>query len=77
MWHAKNLERGTTPTHPGGGGGGPGTCTVAAWAGGTVYNSGAEVSLKGRVWRAKWWTQDQEPGPTAGEWGVWQDVRAC
>ncbi|MEO3842688.1 carbohydrate-binding protein [Streptomyces sp. CNZ287] len=49
---------------------------MPAWAGATVYDSGAEVSRKGRVWRAKWWTQGQEPG-TTGEWRVRQDVRAC
>ncbi|MFF0725197.1 chitinase C-terminal domain-containing protein [Streptomyces sp. NPDC004134] len=73
---AGDLARGTTPGDPGGGGGDPGTCIVPAWASATVYNSGTEVSHKGRVWRAKWWTQGQEPG-TTGEWGVWQDVRAC
>ncbi|MEO3768467.1 carbohydrate-binding protein [Streptomyces sp. B5E4] len=49
---------------------------MPAWARATVYDSGAGVSHRGGVWRAKWWTQGQEPG-TTGERGVWQDVRAC
>ncbi|MEU5805749.1 glycosyl hydrolase family 18 protein [Streptomyces sp. NPDC047718] len=51
-------------------------CTAPAYAAGTVYTGGAEVSHKGRKWKAQWWTQNEEPG-TTGEWGVWKDLGAC
>ncbi|WUA61527.1 carbohydrate-binding protein [Streptomyces sp. NBC_00224] len=30
----------------------------------------------GRMWKAKWWTRNEEPG-TTGQWGGWQDEGAC
>ncbi|MFI6683844.1 carbohydrate-binding protein [Streptomyces sp. NPDC050485] len=59
------------PSSPGGG-----ACTVAAWSAGAVYTQGNEVSHNGHKWKAKWWTQNEEPG-TTGQWGVWQDEGAC
>ncbi|MBM9621417.1 glycoside hydrolase [Streptomyces zhihengii] len=53
-----------------------GSCTAAAWAKATAYTGNAQVSHNGRTWKAKWWTQGEEPG-TTGEWGVWQDLGAC
>jgi chitinase len=37
---------------------------------------GNQISWKGHMWQAKWWTTNEEPG-TTGEWGVWQDLGAC
>jgi chitinase len=54
----------------------PSTCTAPAWAAATVYPGGNQVSHKSRNWRAKWWTQGEEPG-TTGEWGVWADLGPC
>ncbi|MGH3680361.1 MAG: chitinase C-terminal domain-containing protein, partial [Natronosporangium sp.] len=51
-------------------------CAAAAWLPGQVYTSGIEVSHAGHQWRAKWWTQGEEPG-TTGEWGVWTDLGVC
>lgn len=51
-------------------------CTQPAWAAASVYTAGNEVSHAGRAWRAKWWTQGEQPGST-GEWGVWADLGAC
>ncbi|MBB1256319.1 chitinase C-terminal domain-containing protein [Streptomyces sp. OF3] len=87
---AADLARGTTPGTPGGdngggdngggdnggGTGGPGECTAAAWERGKVYNGGDQVSWNDRTWKAKWWTQNDEPG-TTGQWGVWEDLGAC
>ncbi|OII66315.1 glycoside hydrolase [Streptomyces sp. CC53] len=58
-----------TPTAPEG-------CTAAAWDRAAAYTGGTQVSHEGRTWKAKWWTQGEEPG-TTGEWGVWQDLGAC
>ncbi|MCZ7430246.1 chitinase C-terminal domain-containing protein [Streptomyces sp. WMMC1477] len=76
-----DLARGTTPGDPGGGtgggdSGGGGQCTDPAWDSAAVYNGGDTVSWNDRTWRAKWWTQGDEPG-TTGEWGVWEDLGAC
>ncbi|WP_344071173.1 chitinase [Streptomyces crystallinus] len=51
-------------------------CTAPEWNASTVYTGGKQVSHKGHNWKAKWWTQGEEPG-TTGEWGVWQDLGAC
>ncbi|MCD0481798.1 carbohydrate-binding protein [Streptacidiphilus sp. ASG 303] len=59
-----------TPTPTGG------TCTAPAWDRTAVYVGGNTVSHQGHTWKAKWWTQGEEPG-TTGEWGVWQDLGAC
>ncbi|WP_406341045.1 carbohydrate-binding protein [Streptomyces sp. NBC_00648] len=49
---------------------------MAAWSGTAVYTSGNEVSHNGRMWKAKWWTRNEESG-TTGQWGGWQDEGAC
>jgi chitin-binding protein len=59
-----------TPTQPP-----PGSCTQA-WTAAGVYTGGTIVSHNRHNWRAKWWTQGEEPG-TTGQWGVWEDRGAC
>jgi chitinase len=54
----------------------PSTCTTTAWDRAAIYVANNTVSHKGHSWRAKWWTQGEEPG-TTGQWGVWQDLGAC
>ncbi|MEU0391347.1 glycosyl hydrolase family 18 protein [Streptomyces sp. NPDC006208] len=54
----------------------PAGCSSAAWSASATYTGGNQVSHKGHLWKAKWWTQGEEPG-TTGEWGVWQDLGAC
>jgi chitinase len=58
-------------TPPGGG-----SCTAAAWTAGAVYTQGNEVSHAGHAWKAKWWTQNEEPS-AATTWGAWQDEGPC
>ncbi|WP_026924529.1 lytic polysaccharide monooxygenase [Glycomyces arizonensis] len=53
-----------------------GDCTAAAWSSSAVYNGGDTVTHNGAEWRAKWWTQGEEPG-TTGDWGVWEQVGTC
>ncbi|RXJ73301.1 hypothetical protein CS022_09895 [Veronia nyctiphanis] len=53
-----------------------GSCSVEAWSSSKVYNSGDEVSHKGNRYRAKWWTQGEDPSST-GQWGVWENLGAC
>ncbi|MFB8230260.1 carbohydrate-binding protein [Cellulosimicrobium sp. NPDC055967] len=40
---------------------GTGECTAPAWAAGSVYLGGANVSHEGRTYQAKWWTTGENP----------------
>ncbi len=55
-----------------GGGNPPGNCTAPAWISGQAYNGGDVVSLDGREYRAKWWTQQNPVGSSE-----WEDLGAC
>lgn len=54
----------------------PGDCDSPAWSANDVYTAGDTVVHDGQLWRAKWWTQSEEPG-TTGEWGVWENIGSC
>ncbi|WP_026424919.1 glycosyl hydrolase family 18 protein [Actinokineospora inagensis] len=54
----------------------PSTCAAAAWNATTVYTGGQTVSYNGHQYKAKWWTQGDQPDKS-GQWGVWQDLGAC
>ena len=54
----------------------PGTCNATAWDASAIYVADDLVSHNDHEWRAKWWTQGEEPG-TTGQWGVWEDRGAC
>ncbi len=54
----------------------PGDCTYPAWHSSTVYVGGDRVTHNNQEWRAKWWTQGEEPG-TTGQWGVWEHLGPC
>ncbi|GEM_PF-2045807 len=47
--------------------------TYSAWDAGKVYNTGDIVSYNGHNYKAKWWTQGENP-TTTGQWGVWEDL---
>jgi chitinase len=53
---------------------GGGTCTAPAWSSTAIYVNGNQVSYNGRKWQAKWWTQGDVPGGSAG---VWTDLGPC
>ncbi|MEV0611954.1 DUF2341 domain-containing protein [Nonomuraea sp. NPDC050404] len=44
------------------------TPSLPAWDAGTVYTAGQEVTHRDAVWRASWWTRNQEPGDPNGPW---------
>ncbi|KAG8763030.1 Chitinase 1, partial [Ceratobasidium sp. 428] len=61
---------GSTPTPPTGG-----SCAgIPAWSSGTAYTGGAVVTYGGHKWTAKWWSQAEQPGGSAGSW---TDNGAC
>lgn len=59
---------------PSGTSGSPSCSGVAAWSSSTVYTGGQQVSYGGHLWTAKWWTEGDTPGGSAG---AWQDDGAC
>jgi chitinase len=52
----------------------PGSCTAPAWVSTSVYTNGQQVSYNGHTWTAKWWTENDTPGGSAG---VWTDDGPC
>jgi chitinase len=62
-----------TPTSTAGSGGG--SCNgIAAWSSTAVYVAGNQVTYNGDLWQAKWWTQGDTPGGSAG---VWEMISSC
>ncbi len=56
--------------------GGTGSCAgVAAWSSSQAYVAGDQVTYGGKLWRAKWWTQNEVPSTV--EWGPWAFVTNC
>ncbi|MCG7499454.1 M4 family metallopeptidase [Vibrio sp. Of7-15] len=55
---------------------GTGQCSVAAWNPTAIYLKDSQVSHKGKLYTAKWWTTGEEPG-TTGQWGVWSETGVC
>jgi len=51
---------------------GPDLCTNL-WDSSVAYSGGDIVTWAGKEWKAKWWTQGQDPSQS-GEWGVWQEM---
>ncbi|MBM6402630.1 chitinase [Phycicoccus sp. CSK15P-2] len=50
---------------------------VAAWSSSAVYVGGDRASYQGHNYRAKWWTQNENPAQRSGQWDVWEDQGAC
>jgi chitodextrinase len=46
---------------------------IPTWERGVIYLGGDQVNWNNKVWEAKWWTTNEEPG-TTGQWGVWKEV---
>ncbi|WP_148717064.1 right-handed parallel beta-helix repeat-containing protein [Chitinolyticbacter meiyuanensis] len=47
-----------------------------AWQSARAYVGGETVSQGGHNYRAKWWTQGDNP-QQSGQWGVWADAGSC
>ena len=46
---------------------------IPAWDSSKVYVGGDQVVYNGKIYKASWWTQGENP-ETCGEWGVWKYV---
>ncbi|AZS13822.1 carbohydrate-binding protein [Paenibacillus lutimineralis] len=54
----------------------PKPCNAVAWDKQQAYVGGEIVNYDGRTWKAKWWTQGDEPGKAGGA-GVWEEQSGC
>jgi chitinase len=55
---------------------GTGSCSgVGAWDSTRAYVKDDKATYGGKLWRAKWWTQNETP--TGTEWGAWELVSSC
>ncbi|MBR9726596.1 glycosyl hydrolase family 18 protein [Shewanella intestini] len=52
----------------------PDATNHSAWEQNAIYNTGATVSHNCLVWKAKYWTQSNEPTPTADQWALQSNV---
>jgi PKD repeat protein len=56
---------------------GSGCAGLALWSNTAVYNAGGSVQRNGNKYRARWWTQGQDPISNAGPWQVWELLGSC
>lgn len=47
---------------------------MKTWDKDSVYVAGDQVSRKGVIYEASWWTQGEDPAKQTDEWGVWKVV---
>jgi chitinase len=48
-----------------------------AWSASQVYVGGNVASYQSHNYRAKWWSQGDNPATHSGQWDVWADQGAC
>jgi chitodextrinase len=54
------------------------TCNgIAAWSASTVYTNGNQAVYNGKLYTAKWWTQNEQPDINSGDAKPWAYVRDC
>jgi chitodextrinase len=69
---------GTCNGNGGDGGGNGQTCGgIAGWTVGGIYTSGTQVAYGGKIYKARWWTQGQQPDVNAGSGQVWEFISNC
>lgn len=49
---------------------------LEVWDSSKVYNGGDQVQHEGNAYKARYWTQNNNPAQ-AGEWGEWENLGAC
>jgi len=71
QWWTQNQEPGTSPWGSWMEIGTPTTVdgnVYATWTDSRVFDSGDIVAYNGQLWRARWWTRNQNPGTIHGPW---------
>ncbi|MGR5267750.1 chitinase C-terminal domain-containing protein [Vibrio astriarenae] len=51
--------------------------SLTEWDSSTVYNGGDQVQNAGNAYKARYWTQNNNPAEFSGDWGQWQHLGAC
>ena len=52
-------------------------CNAPTWNASTAYVKDNEVVHNGILYRAKWWTQNENPATHSGQWDVWINLGPC
>jgi len=58
-------------------GNGTGCNGIQAWTATGVYVGGTQVVYNGKVYEAKWWTQNEQPDINLGDGKVWKYISDC
>ncbi|TSB44817.1 5'-nucleotidase C-terminal domain-containing protein [Alkalicoccobacillus porphyridii] len=45
------------------------------WDASSIYTAGDRAFFDGKLYEAKWWTQNQSPANHAGQWDVWKEIK--
>jgi chitinase len=56
---------------------GTGCNGIQAWTATGVYVGGVQVVYNGKVYEAKWWTQNEQPDVNMGDGKVWKYISDC
>ncbi|MGB0525767.1 MAG: glycosyl hydrolase family 18 protein [Flammeovirgaceae bacterium] len=54
-----------------------GCAGIPAWTATGTYLTDDIVQHEGKKYRAKWWTQGQNPASNSGQWAVWEYLEDC
>lgn len=69
---------GTCSGNGGNGGGNGQSCgTIAGWTIGAIYTSGNQVAFNSKIYKARWWTQGEQPDLNSADGQVWQFISNC
>jgi chitodextrinase len=50
---------------------------IAAWSGAKAYATNDQVAYGGKIYQAKWWTQNNQPDLNSGDGKPWTFIRNC
>jgi len=56
---------------------GTGCNGIATWSAGAVYTAGNQAVYNGKLYQAKWWTQNEQPDINTGDGKAWTYVSDC
>lgn len=71
QWWTQGQEPGGSPWGAWAELGAPTPCSgsvTSAWTNSWIYTGGQTVAHAGQLWRAQWWTRNQQPGSNSGPW---------
>lgn len=60
-----------------GGGNGQSCGSIAGWTIGGIYTAGIQVAFNNKIYKARWWTQGDQPDLNSADGQVWQFISNC